>query len=267
MQGNVVGVDAAIISPTAGSAGLGFAIPSSSARFVVDQLRRYGWVRPGWIGVKVQTVTPDIADAMGMARPEGMIVAWVLPYGPAKKAGLEIGDIILGYNEKTPTDDRALLRLIAQTQVGDKVTMAVRHEGTLRNIPITVESWPRNKWDALDAPMPTQQPKIVIPPDLGLTLAAMSADDRTKLSLPDGVDGVLVTEIAANADAARRGVADGDIILRVQDAPVTTPAEVQSGIDAARADKRDFVLMLVLPKVRDVAGPKWFALQISAAGG
>jgi len=115
MQGNVVGVNSTIISPTTGSVGLGFAIPSSGARFVTDQLRTYGWVRPGWIGVTVQTVTREIADAMGMARPEGSIVSWVLSDSPAKKAGLAIGDVILRYDGTTPSDERALLASLARS--------------------------------------------------------------------------------------------------------------------------------------------------------
>ncbi|MDR3533870.1 MAG: trypsin-like peptidase domain-containing protein [Rhodopila sp.] len=267
MQGNVVGVDSDIISPTYGSSGIGFAIPSSTAHFVVDQLRTYGWVHPGWIGVKVQTVTREIADAMGMARPEGSIVSWVLPDGPAKKAGLAIGDVILRYGGSTLSDERALLRDIARTPVGNTITLIVRHDGNERSVPITIEAWPRSQWDARDAPIQVQRPKITIPPDLGLSLAALATDEKAKLGLEDGLDGVLVTSVAPNSDSARRGMVSGDVILRVQDKPVTRPAEVQSGVNAARASKHDFVLMLVLPKARDVPGPKWVALQLDTAGG
>jgi len=267
LQGNVVGVDSAIISPSTGSAGLGFAIPSSSARFVIDQLRTYGWVRPGWIGVKVQQVTPELASAMGMMRAEGSIVAWVLPEGPAKKAGLAIGDVILRFDGSTLSDERALLRYIARTPVGDKATLLVRRDGEERSIPIVAEAWPRNQWDARDAPMLAQRPKITIPPDLGLSLSTLAAEERAKLGLENGLDGVLVASVAANSDATRRGMVNGDVILRVRDKPVATPAQVQSGVDAARAAKRDFVLMLVLPKVRDVKGPKWVALQLGTEGG
>lgn len=267
MQGNVVGVDSAIISPSTGSVGLGFAIPSSSARFVVDQLRTYGRVRPGWIGVKVQTVTQEIADAMGMARPEGSIVAWVFPDGPAKQAGLAIGDVILRYDGGTPSDERALLRAIAHTPVGGAMTLVVRHDGTERNVSMTAAGWPRNQWDALDAPMPTQRPKITIPPDLGLSLSVLAMEEKTKLGLDNGLNGVLVTNVAANSDSARRGMVTGDVILQVQDRSVATPAEVQSNVEAARAGKRDFVLMLVLPKVSDVRGPRWVALRVASAGG
>jgi serine protease Do len=267
MVGNVIGVNSTILSPTTGSAGIGFAIPSSTAHFVIDQLRTYGWVRPGWIGVKVQTVTREMADAMGMARPEGSVIAWVLPNGPAKKAGLEIGDVILRYDGAALSDERALLRDIAQTAAGNTITLAVRHDGVERSIPIQVETWPRNQWDARDAPVLVQRPKLTIPPDLGLAFSTITTDKKADLGLEDGVSGVLVTNVAPNSDSAHRGMASGDIILRVQDKSVASPGEVQSGLDAARAAKRDYVLLLVLPKVRDVQGPKWVALQLGTTGG
>jgi serine protease Do len=267
MQANVVGVDSTIISPTTGSVGIGFAIPSNSARFVINQLRTYGWVRPGWIGLKVQQVTPDIADAIGMVQPEGSIVSWVLANGPAEKAGLSIGDVILRFGGAKPSDERALLRDIATTPVGETITLVVRHDNVEHNVPVTVEEWPRNQWDARDAPTPVETPKIMVPPNLGLSLASVKPEDKEKLGLVNGMNGVLITGVVPQCDAAHRGVAKGDVILRVADTPVASPSDVQAGIDTARDAKRDFLLMLVLPKVRPMPGPKWFALRIATSGG
>jgi serine protease Do len=267
MQGEVIGVNSTILSPTSGSSGVGFAIPSASAHFVIDQLHTYGWVRPGWIGVKVQTVTGEIADAIGMPRAEGSIVSWVLPNGPAKQAGLAIGDVILRYNGTVPSDERALLRDIAHTQAGGKMTLLVRHQGEEHDVVLAAEEWPRNQWDKNDAPTPVQRPKINVPPNQGLSLSPLPPDDRAKLAASAGMNGVLVTTVVPNSDAASRGMASGDIILRVQDKPVATPDEVTEGVNAARADKRAFVLMLVLPKTSNVAGPKWVALQLDPTGG
>ena len=267
MQGNVVGVNSAIISPTPGSSGLGFAIPASSAHFVIDQLRTYGWVRPAWIGIKLQQVTPEIAEAMGLAQPKGSIVSWVLADGPASKAGLAIADVVLGYNDIVPTDERALLRELAHTPVGDTVTLTVQRDGKESKVPVTVEEWPRQGWDALDALVPTQKPKINIPPDLGLSLTALSDDDQLKAGLPIELKGVLVKNVGADSDPAHKGIASGDVILRVQDKPVATPADVMSGVAAARSGKRDYVLMLVWPKVRVTPGPKWVALEVGPTGG
>jgi serine protease Do len=190
----------------------------------------------------------------------------VLPTGPAQKAGLAVGDIILRLNGRRPTDERALLRTIAGTQVGDTITMRVRREGDERDLSLATMEWPRNQWDTLDAPVTAQRPKIVIPPDLGLTLTPVPAEKRAELKVPDGVNAVLVTGVAPGSDPANRGVTTGDVILRVQDRPVTTPTEVQAAIDAARSAKRDYVLMLVLPKVQTVPGPKWIPLLVGKDG-
>ncbi|HET6305893.1 MAG TPA: trypsin-like peptidase domain-containing protein [Rhodopila sp.] len=262
MKGQVVAVDSTIISPTTGAVGLGFAIPASSAHFVVDQLQKYGWVHPGWIGMKVQQVTQDMAEAMGQSQMQGSIVSWVFPDGPAKKAGLQIGDVILQYDHRSLSDERALLRSIAHTPVGDPATLLVRRAGQDIAIPVTVEQWPRNEWEARDAPAPVQVPKIPTPPDLGLTLAPLPASDRPGMGLPTDVGGVLVTAVAPDSDPARRGMASGDVILRVRGQQVAAPTDVWAALTAARADKRDFVMMLVLPKTRDTPGPKWLALQL-----
>jgi serine protease Do len=267
MQGNVVGVNSTIISPTQGSAGIGFAIPANSARFVVDQLRTYGWVRPGWIGVKVQTVTNEIANALGTPKADGELISWVLPDGPAHKAGLEIGDVILRYNGSAPSDDRALLRDIAHTPAGETITLLVRRDGKELDVPVAVEAWPRNQWEARDAPSQVLRPKIVVPPDLGLGFSPLPDAVKAKLGATQpGMNGVLVTSVAPNSDTAQKGMASGDVILRVQDKPVATPDDVRAGISAAREEKHDYVLMLVLPAKSDVPGPKWLALHLDTSG-
>ncbi|WP_428491860.1 trypsin-like peptidase domain-containing protein [Rhodopila sp.] len=266
-QGQVIGVNSAIISPTTGSIGLGFALPSNDARFVINRLRTYGWVRPSWIGIKVQQVTPRIAEALGMAQQNSSIVSWVLPDGPAEKAGMKIGDIILRFDNQAPSDDRGLLRHLATTPVGDKIALLVRRDGAERNVSITTQLWPRNQWEANDAPTKVAQPKIVIQRNLGLSLSTMDAEQSAKMGLQEGLHGVLVTKVTPYTDPAVQGMVDGDIILRVQDKPVATPEQVQTGIDAARTDKREFVMMLVLPKVRTVPGPRWRALQVATRGG
>lgn len=265
MRGNVVGVDSAIYSPTTGSAGVGFAMPSSSAQFVIDRLEKYGWVRPSWIGVKVQQVTPDIAEAMGMDQPEGAIVSWTLPNGPAAKAGLAIGDVILRFDGMAPTDERALLRDIVKTPIGNTITFVVRRDGREQKFSLTTMEWPRNQWEARDAPTPVDRPKIIVPHNLGLTLTPIAPDQRSGLGLLEGMEGVLISGVAPDSDPAHRGVVAGDVILRVQQTRVSTTKEVQSGIDAARAEKRDFVIMLILPKVRDTPGPRWIPLRLTDA--
>jgi serine protease Do len=211
---------------------------------------------------------------MGLPHPGGSIVSWVLPDGPAQKAGLAIGDVILRYDGSTPTDDRALLRDIAHTAAGTTFTLSVLREGNEFSVPVTADVWPRDQWDRRDAPTPVARPKIPIPPDLGLSLAALGTEDKAKSAsgdkpmpgLGNDLRGVLVKSVVPYSDPAIRGMVSGDVILRVQDKQVASPDDVLSGIDAARTGKRDFVLMLVLPKVRDIPGPKWIALRLGTAG-
>jgi serine protease Do len=267
MEGEVVGVDSAMISPTESFSGLGLAIPSDDARFVVDRLIKYGWIRPGWVGIKVQQVTREIAEAMGASQPAGSLVSWVIPDSAGAKAGLAIGDVIVKYGDDTPSDDRALLRDIGQTDVGKTVQVVVLREGVQHSFPVTIEAWPRAKWEERDAPTAALAPKATIPPDLGLALATIDKSQRAKLEFEDAVSGVLISAVQPNSDAARRGAVAGDIILRVQEKAVADPADVLRAIAAARSERRPFVMMLVLPKVRTVPGPRWVTLRLNEDAG
>jgi serine protease Do len=267
MDGRVVGIDTALVSPTDASIGLGLAIPADTVQFVVERLRTYGWVRPGWIGVKVQQVTRGMAEAMGMQQPEGSIVSWVLPDGPAREAGIQIGDVLLRLGNQTPLDERALLRDIVRTPVGETVPVALLRNGTQQIVPVTVAAWPREKWDTKDAPLPTDRPTRAIQPDLGLSLAPVAPGDRAKFGLEDDLSGVLVSGVAPGSDAARRGMAEGDVILRVQARPVAAIADVRASIDAEREAKHRFIMMLVLQKTRTTPGPAWIALQLPDPAG
>ncbi|HET7883746.1 MAG TPA: trypsin-like peptidase domain-containing protein, partial [Acetobacteraceae bacterium] len=249
MEGRVVGVDTALISPTESSAGLGLAIPADSVRFVTGRLLQYGWVNPGWMGVKVQQVTPELAAAMGLPQPEGSVVSWVMPASPAQKAGIQIGDVVTRYGDFTPSDERALLRAIVRTTVGQTVDVSLLRNGVSLTVPVMVEAWPRNRWEERDAPMTVERPKVRIPPDLGLSLKPVPTGERAGLGLEDGLTGVLVTGVMASSDAARRGITAGDVILRVQDKTVASGGEVQQAINTARDEHRSFAMLLVLPKV------------------
>ena len=263
-DGLVVGMDTAIVSPTTGSVGLGFAIPSNETRFCADQIIRFGHVQPGFLGIKVEQITPDMAEALGMTQPEGSIVAFIHPGSPAEAAGVHVGDIVLGYDGKTPSDERALLRDIAMTPIGATVPLVIRRDDATQTLQTTITKWPPELWARLNPVEMTVAPKLDIPRNLGLSLQSMTDDLRARYSLTMHQPGVLVAGVAAGTDAARRGLAAGDVLLRIQGSAVRTPDEVQAAIDAARADKRVYVIALVLPKKQDVPGPKWLALQIAA---
>ncbi len=171
--------------------------------------------------------------------------------------------MILRYGNDTPRDERALLRGIVRTAVGDTVQMTVLRQGVQQTLPVTVAPWPRDRWDTLDAPLPTDRPTAAIRPDLGLSLASIAASDRAKYGLEDGLSGgVLVSGVVPGSDAARRGMTEGDVILRVQERLIAVPADVQASIDAERDAKHRFIVMLVLQKARKTRGPSWVALRL-----
>jgi len=268
LQGQVIGVNSAIISPTTANAGLGFALPAYQAQFIIERLKEYGWVRPGWLGVKVQDVTPDMAYAMGLPEARGAIVAWVAPDGPAEKAGLHVGDIILHFDQDTPPDERALLRDIGSSAPGRKVALGILRAGKPMDLSVTLGEWPKMLWEHADAPLRVPPPHWVIPADLGIKAATLTASVHAADSLPEDEKGVLVTDVAHGTDAARRGLVPGDVILQVGDVAVGSPAALTAQIAAARKTGRDMAMFLILEKVGNRytgrPSPKWLPLRISA---
>ncbi len=267
MQGEVVGVDSAIISPTAANAGLGFALPAYQAEFVINQLRKFGWVRPGWLGVKIQDITPDMAHAIGLPKPEGSIVAWVSPDGPAAHAGLRAGDIVVRFDAETPRDERELLAEIGASAPGRVVRLGVLRAGQMIDVSATLGEWPRMKWEQLDAPLKVSPPHWVIPPDLGITAAALTDPLRKEKDLPDGTEGALVTQVDHETDAAHRGLRQGDVIMKIGDAAVDGPAALFAQVEATRKAGHDMALVLVYPKDKGTSAfrsPKWMVLRVAA---
>jgi serine protease Do len=269
MAGEVIGVNSAIVSPTSASAGLGFAMPSDDVRYVIDHLMKPGaYARPGWLGVKIQAVTPELAEANGFPDTKGSIVSAVMPDGPGQKAGLRPGDVILTLNGEAPSDDRSLLRLITIAKPGAEVTLGIRRFGQQLEVKTTLDSWPQMLWERNAAP-PRTGVHLTIPRDLGLTVASMSEAERTKTrAFGHVVDGVLVTHVAPRTDAARRGVMVGDVIMQVGAEPAHSPEALQGAIDRARAAGHRFAALLLLPQEQPTAptqfpGPKWVTLQIA----
>ncbi len=223
----------------------------------------YGWLRPGWTGIKIEEVTPDMAQALGMPQAQGSVVANVQPGGPAEEAGLRVGDVVVSLNKAAPSDERALLRTIATTPIGQEITMDLWRNGKSATLKATVREWPRALWEKIDPPIPVAAAERSVPPNLGITLAALTNADRTRPGLPESLPGVKVTGVATGSDAAQRGLAVGDFILKVRDKPVASVADAQGALAAARAANQKFVMVLVLPKAQRLPGPEWVALRLS----
>jgi serine protease Do len=263
-QGEVIGVDTAIISPTTGSVGLGFAIPANDAHFVSARLLREGQIVLPYLGVKVEQVTPDMAAALGMKQAMGSIVAALHVGGPAAAAGVQVGDIILRFNNQTPADERALLRDIAGATVGATVPVIFLRAGQEHTVQVTLSVWPAMGGNSGTATRQARKPVMLVPANLGLSLNAVTTDLGARYGLQIHQAGVLINGVAAGTDAFERGLVQGDVILRMQDKDVASPQEVQAAVDAARAQQRAFVLALVLPKTEQpTPGPRWMALRVA----
>lgn len=261
-RGDVIGVATALYSPTdAGSVGLGFAIPSYDVQFVVDRLRKYGGLHFGYLGMRMQDVTADMADALGLKPVRGAIISSVLPGAPAAEAGVRSGDVVLRFDNQPFTDIRALGRMIATAKISASVPITVWRDGAEQKLTATIQEWP-NEMPAKDSGQAGAPPRKVStnPADLGMDLAPLTDEARGKFKLADSVNGVLVSDITPNSTASDQGLAAGDVILRVQNTPVTTPEEVQQHLTDALAHDHHFALLLVqTPDER-----KWLTVPISS---
>ena len=254
-DGDVIGVNTALtsIGENGGSIGLGYAIPSDEANYVVRQLMDPHVRPPGWIGVHLQDVTPDLARAFGLGWPHGFIVTGTDPGSPAAIA-LQSGDIIVRFGELEPSDTRALMRAVLVMPTNQYVPVIIWRNGHQQEIAIKVEPWPNLKIERGDMMASVASAQQAGPPSLGLQLSPITDASRKQYSLAT-TNGVLVTGVDPDAEVSDRGVAPGDVILKVQDTPVTSPDQVQHLVQQARAQRRT-VAMLVFGK----GGPHWITL-------
>lgn len=238
MQGEVVGVNTAIYSPSGGSVGIAFSIPAPTVKHVITQLKDKGSVSRGWIGVQIQPVTQDIADSMGLKQAEGALVADPQKDGPAAKAGVELGDIITAVNGQSIKDAKELARIIGGFAPGGAVKLDVLHKGKTQVVRLTLGQLP----NAQEARADTDADRKTLAegrnvPRLGMTIApAAKVDGAGKL-------GVVVTKVDPNSVAADRGFKKGDVILEVAGNSVNNPGDVSDAVETARSDKKNSVLM------------------------
>ncbi len=259
MTGGVIGVNTAILSPNGGSIGIGFAMSSAVVSRVVDQLRNFGETRRGWLGVRIQNVDEDVANAIGLKEAKGALVTDV-PEGPALTAGMKAGDVVLKFGDKEIADTRELVRIVADTPVGQSVDVVVFRDGAETRLKVEVGLLEDSTTLAAAPGSPGDTP----PPDdqsiLGMTIAVVTDDLRQQLALDKEVEGLVVTEIDAASDAYAKGMREGDVIAEVGQEAVKTPKEMQDRIDAAEAAGRNSILLLV----RRDGQPRFVALSLSS---
>lgn len=245
LNGEVVGINTAIFSPTGGSVGIGFAVPSNTAKNVVAQLEKYGETRRGWLGVKIQTVTPDIAESMGMDKARGALVADVTTGSPSDKAGIDAGDVIVEFNGRAIVDSKELPRVVGETDVGKEVTVKVIRDGKEKEIKVTLGRLEDGEKVVAkqDAVKPAPAPSTVTL--LGMTVSEFTTELRTKYKTDEKLQGALVTEVAKEGLAIEKGIEAGDVIMEAGGKPVASSADVSAAIEGATKDGKASVLLLM----------------------
>ncbi len=248
MAGEVIGVNSAIISPTGGSIGIGFSIPANLAKGVVEQLREYGMTRRGWLGVRIQTVNDEMAEALGMDEAMGALVADVNPDGPAKEGGIEPGDVIIKFDGADVVEMRDLPRMVAETDVDKTVRVVVFRKGKTQTLKIRIALLEEANGQATDKdhdPTAPDAGATLELTELGLALGTLTANARAEFGIADDIEGVVVMGVIGGSSAAEKGVRPGDIIVEVGQEPVGSPAEVEARVADAAAVGREQVLFLI----------------------
>jgi serine protease Do len=257
MAGQVIGVNTAILSPTGGSIGIGFSMASNVVSKVVSQLREFGETRRGWLGVRIQDVTPDVAEAMGLDSTDGALVTDV-PEGPAMEAGMQAGDLILEFDGKKVVDTRSLVRIVGDAPVGKAVRVVVLRDGSTQTLRVTLG----RREDAVAAdttpPQPSTPPAPVEKTVLGMSLAEMNEALRGDLGLESGATGLVVTDLDEATEAWEKGLRPGDVIEEAGQTRVTSIDDFENKIAEVRDGGRQSILLLV----RRDGDPRFVALTV-----
>ncbi|MGA2057717.1 MAG: Do family serine endopeptidase [Bradyrhizobium sp.] len=246
LDGEVIGVNTLIISPTGGSIGIGFAVPSRTVAGVVDQLRQFGELRRGWLGVRIQQVTDEIAESLNIKPARGALIAGVDEKGPAKPAGIEPGDVVVTFDGKDIKEPKDLSRVVADTAVGKEVDVVIIRKGEEQTRHVTL-----GRLEDTDKPQPAsaksapEPEKPVTQKALGLDLANLSKDLRSRYKIKDTVKGVVITGVDGASDAADKRLSAGDVIVEVAQEAVANAADIKKRIEQLKKDGKKSVLLLV----------------------
>jgi serine protease Do len=246
LDGEVIGVNTLIISPSGGSIGIGFAVPSKTVAGVVDQLRQFGELRRGWLGVRIQTVTDEIAESLNIKPARGALIAGVEDKGPAKPAGIEPGDVVIKFDGKDIKEPKDLSRVVADTAVGKEVDVVIIRKGQEETHKVTLgrlEDTDKAVPAAVKKDEPAEKP--VTQKALGLDLATLSKDLRSRYKIKDSVKGVIITNVDSTSDAADKRLSPGEVIVEVAQEAVSNAADVKKRVDQLKKDGKKSVLLLV----------------------
>jgi serine protease Do len=260
LRGRVIGVNSVILSPSGGNVGIGFAIPSETAARIVDQLLERGRVTRGWLGVQVQPLDDDIARSLGLPSAQGALVASVVPDGPAARAGIQQGDLILSFNGERVEDSRDLTQKVGATPVGRPSRIDIQRAGQRRTLEVRLAERPAEQTLASATPESEEAGggASTAEASLGLSVRPVTPADRARLALDARETGLLITEVTPNSDLARKGVRPGDVNLEAGGQPVRTASELTAATEAARRAGRPLLL-----QVGGRAGRRYIAADVS----
>jgi serine protease Do len=246
-DGDVIGINTAIISPSGGSIGIGFAVPASTAVPVIDQLKNFGETRRGWLGVRIQEIDDGIAETLGLGKVRGAMVAGVDDKGPAKPAGIEAGDVILKFDGRDVKDSRDLPRIVANTAVGKAVSVLIFRKGKEETKQVTLARLEDSEKQASAAKPAPAAAQAATPTRnlLGLEITALTAESRRRLNIKESQKGVAIVKVDPNSNAATKRLAAGDVIVEVGQEAVNAPAEVVDRIEKIKKEGRKSALLLV----------------------
>lgn len=247
MAGEVIGINTAILSPSGGSIGIGFATPSSMAQPVIEQLLKFGETRRGWLGVRIQNVDEGIADSLGLKSAHGALISGVDDKGPSAHSGFKPGDVIVRFDGKEVSDARDLPKIVALTPVGKDVDVVVIREGAEQTKKVTLGQLEEGEARAKkDKPAPSSAPKLDKTHALGMDLTALSDDLRQKLRIKDSVkSGVAILAVDEGSAAAEQRLGPGDVILEVNRTPINAPQDFLTEIKKAKSNSKKTALLLV----------------------
>ncbi|MEM7619017.1 MAG: Do family serine endopeptidase [Pseudomonadota bacterium] len=242
MDGKVIGVNTAIISPTGGSIGIGFAVPSNTAKHVINQLRKYGETRRGWLGVRIQSITPEIAESLNLKNPKGALVASITPGSPAAEAGLTTGDVIVKFNSSKIETMRQLPRVVANTEIDDFVNIEYIRKGKRHAVKVRIGRLQEVK---ADGPAPVEDSKDVKQSLIGLTVSSLTEKLRKTYKIDSKTQGIVVTKVEPSSIAEQRNIKPGDVIIEVAQEEVKSLIEVQRRVERIKKSGKNRVLLLL----------------------
>ena len=249
LQGEVIGISSAIFSTTGASQGVGFAIPANLAGWVISQLKEHGEVKRGWIGIKIQPNTPEIADSLGISANQGVVVSGVTEQGPAQKAGLQAGDIVLSFNRQPIDNTKNLSRLIAETKIGTPAPIEIWRSGQKQTLTVPIELMPEET--PLSAAKETASDAAETPDNgeslniIGFTVKEISPELAERYKLAPSTSGVVVTDILPNSDASRKGNKIGDIIVKIDKRNIIGESAFHEYVNDARRENNRPVLLAI----------------------